>query len=519
MSYVERKKGVELEITKTPLDIAGVQPAYSGAAVKTQPSKTWLQISRFGLNLVLIYSSFLLAYLFRFNLDDSSADFAPVTFEQYLQIGALYTTALLVVLYFKNFYSPSRNMTITGELMLIGNAVLTTTAGVTFLILVVSPTTHFSRLLFIYMIPITWALLSLERAVAWKIRNVRWAQGVGVQNLIVVGATDTSFRLMRTLAEKTRFGYKLVGFVDDEVRYSTWTIPVRYGNSIKRSNKEVPHLGGINQLRDLIEQHKVGEVIVALPMNQFETISGIAQLCLDNNVHFTIVPTMLDMQSGVVTVREINGVPLIVTDKEPLSKSALFLKRSIDILGSLALLLVAAIPMTIVAIAIKLDSRGPIIFRQTRVGKNNKTFTFYKFRSMYVDADIRLAELEHLNETNGATFKMKRDPRVTRVGRFIRRTSIDELPQLFNVLFGQMSLVGPRPGLPREVTRYQDWHYRRLEVTPGLTGLWQVSGRSALTFEDMVKLDIYYVEHWSIWMDIKILFKTVKAVLQADGAY
>ena len=231
------------------------------------------------------------------------------------------------------------------------------------------------------------------------------------------------------------------------------------------------------------------------------------------------VSDQLEVKLGGSHTREINGLPLFVTDRAPLDGLNAAIKRSFDLFGVSLLILVAFIPMLFVALAFWLDSKGPVIFRQTRVGKDGKTFTFYKFRSMYTDADARLAELEKHNETNGATFKMKNDPRVTRVGRFIRRTSIDELPQFFNVLFGQMSLIGPRPGLPREVIRYQPWQHRRLEVTPGLTGLWQVSGRSSLSFEDMVKLDIYYAENWSLLMDIKILFKTISAVVKCDGAY
>jgi lipopolysaccharide/colanic/teichoic acid biosynthesis glycosyltransferase len=201
------------------------------------------------------------------------------------------------------------------------------------------------------------------------------------------------------------------------------------------------------------------------------------------------------------------------------SRSAFVVKRAVDIVGAVIILLLAAIPVVLITIAVKLDSKGPVIFRQTRVGKNGRHFTLFKFRSMYIDADARLDQLIQFNETRGVTFKMKNDPRITRVGRFLRRTSLDELPQLVNVLMGQMSLVGPRPGLPREVINYQAWQYRRLEVIPGLTGLWQVSGRSAIGFEEMTKLDIYYMYRWSLWMDLKILVKTVTTVLSGRGAY
>jgi exopolysaccharide biosynthesis polyprenyl glycosylphosphotransferase len=213
------------------------------------------------------------------------------------------------------------------------------------------------------------------------------------------------------------------------------------------------------------------------------------------------------------------SIDTLVSRNKPESQVGFYFKRVIDIIGATIFFLLFAIPLIFIASAIKIDSKGPVIFRQTRVGKNGKPFTFYKFRSMYLDADERINQLLEFNETNGATFKMKNDPRVTRVGRILRRTSIDEIPQLFNILTGKMSLVGPRPGLPREVARYEQWQHRRLEITPGLTGLWQVSGRSSIGFEEMTKLDIYYVDHYSLILDIKILVYTVVTVLNGTGAY
>jgi lipopolysaccharide/colanic/teichoic acid biosynthesis glycosyltransferase len=172
-----------------------------------------------------------------------------------------------------------------------------------------------------------------------------------------------------------------------------------------------------------------------------------------------------------------------------------------------------------IAVGIKLDSPGPVFFRQERVGKDGKVFTVFKFRSMYQDAEERLEKLRAHNEADGPLFKMKDDPRRTRVGRFIRKTSLDETPQLINVLRGEMSIVGPRPGLPSEVAQYQEWHRKRLEAQPGITGLWQVSGRSNLTFDEMVMLDIYYAENWSVGMDLRIMLRTVPQVLFGEGAY
>jgi len=187
------------------------------------------------------------------------------------------------------------------------------------------------------------------------------------------------------------------------------------------------------------------------------------------------------------------------------------------VLASL-LLLVLAVPMLLVALAVRLDSAGPVIFRQTRVGRRGRHFAIYKFRSMTVDAEVRLHGLRTLNEADGPMFKMREDPRVTRVGRFIRRTSLDEVPQLWNVVRGEMSLVGPRPALPDEVARYDARERRRLEVRPGMTGAWQVSGRSRLGWDETVDLDLGYVDDWSLWVDVVILARTVGAVVSGDGA-
>ncbi|MDD4816391.1 MAG: sugar transferase [Victivallaceae bacterium] len=201
-------------------------------------------------------------------------------------------------------------------------------------------------------------------------------------------------------------------------------------------------------------------------------------------------------------------------------KSAYFCKRLFDILGSMLILLVLSPVFIITALLVKLDSPGPIIYRQTRVGRDGRHFNFYKFRSMYVDADRRKAAMMAENESaDGVIFKMKRDPRITRVGRFIRKFSIDELPQIFNVLTGDMSLVGPRPPLPSEVDLYTLDDRKRLNVTPGITGLWQVSGRSDIPFKRQVQLDKEYIKSQSVWTDLVIMLKTIPAVFTGRGAY
>jgi exopolysaccharide biosynthesis polyprenyl glycosylphosphotransferase len=225
------------------------------------------------------------------------------------------------------------------------------------------------------------------------------------------------------------------------------------------------------------------------------------------------------MRFNEVRVDALNGVPLIGLKEVALKGFNLLVKRVLDFLLGWCVVIVAVIPMLTIAIIIKLSSPGAVMFKQKRVGKGGQVFICYKFRSMYKDAEARLEELREYNEVDGPIFKMRNDPRLTPFGKFLRRTSLDELPQVFNILKGDMSFVGPRPPTPDEVTQYNEWHLKRLDVTPGLTGLWQVSGRSDLSFDDMVKLDIYYAENWSLAIDTMIILRTVPAVLKREGAY
>jgi len=215
----------------------------------------------------------------------------------------------------------------------------------------------------------------------------------------------------------------------------------------------------------------------------------------------------------------IEGIPLISIKQVSLNTWQRLITRLIDITVSAAVLIIGSPLWLFLALAVALGSSGPIIYKQTRIGQNGRAFQIHKFRSMYKDADQRLAQLLSQNEARGPLFKMKNDPRITPIGRFLRRTSLDEIPQFFNILQGDMSLVGPRPALPREVAQYEEWQKGRLAIKPGLTGLWQVRGRSNLTFDEGVLMDLYYIENWSLRLYIQILLRTIPAVLFTRGAY
>jgi exopolysaccharide biosynthesis polyprenyl glycosylphosphotransferase len=260
----------------------------------------------------------------------------------------------------------------------------------------------------------------------------------------------------------------------------------------------------------------VDEVIIALPASRREQVSRVIARGFHRPVKIKLLPELDELLPRRFEVQHLGGRSYIgFTPVAPVS----WLKRAADFaLSGIAVLALAPFFIA-VAIAIKLDSPGPIFYRQLRVGKNGTPFVMIKFRSMHQDAEHLLDELRKENEATGPLFKMRDDPRITRVGRILRRLSLDELPQLFNVLRGEMSLVGPRPAIPSEVAEYEEWQFGRLRAVPGITGLWQVSGRSDVPFHDMVRLDLHYIRNWSLAMDLEILVRTIPAVLTSRGAY
>jgi exopolysaccharide biosynthesis polyprenyl glycosylphosphotransferase len=262
-------------------------------------------------------------------------------------------------------------------------------------------------------------------------------------------------------------------------------------------------------------------VVIALASTSRDDILAIRDHCVHQNVAFKIVPDLFELSLSRVRIDDIAGIPLIDVVENSLRGINLVLKRVLDVLCALTLLIVLSPLLALVALTIRLDSLGPIIIVQERVGRNGRSFPFLKFRSMYQGAEKRHAEIRarSIHGEDERTTKDPHDPRRTRVGRIIRKLSIDELPQLLNALRGEMSLVGPRPPLPAEVARYESWHYKRFDMQPGMTGLWQVSGRSDLNFDEMVLMDIYYIDNWSLALDLKILLRTPNAIVRMWGAY
>jgi exopolysaccharide biosynthesis polyprenyl glycosylphosphotransferase len=278
-------------------------------------------------------------------------------------------------------------------------------------------------------------------------------------------------------------------------------------------------LGTLEDVGEVVLEHRVDEVIIADPdFPQREAVELVDE-CHQRGVTVRIAPSTMEILVHRAEFVPGQSVPLFELKPPVFEGFDYALKRTFDLVGSLLLIIVLSPFLLACALAIKLTSRGPVVYRSLRPGIGGAPFACFKFRTMYRDAHARQPALENLNEASGALFKIRDDPRVTPVGRLLRRFSIDELPQLFNVLFGQMSLVGPRPLPQRDYDRLEDWHKKRYLVTPGITGLWQVSGRSDLDFDDLVRLDFLYLERWSVFLDLSILLKTIPAVLSRRGAF
>jgi exopolysaccharide biosynthesis polyprenyl glycosylphosphotransferase len=335
--------------------------------------------------------------------------------------------------------------------------------------------------------------------------------GYNYRYLLVIGANQRACEIASKIDSKAELGYKIIGFVaETDEAMDEW-------RERNRSNRKV--LGMLADLREILTQERVDEVIVCLPVDaRFSDITRIVQDARDLGI---VVRLMPDFADGTLLrnlhIEEFENEYVVTLFREQMLIQ-LLLKRMIDTALSLAVLIVLFPVMAVVAILIKATSPGPVLFVQNRVGMNQRQFKLYKFRSMVVDAEERKKELAHLNERDGPAFKIENDPRITRIGRFIRKTSIDELPQLFNVLSGEMSLVGPRPPLPDEVKKYEWLFRKRLSVKPGITCIWQISGRNNVSFDRWMQMDHEYVENWSLLLDLKILLKTVPAVLLSRGA-
>lgn len=356
---------------------------------------------------------------------------------------------------------------------------------------------------------IAWALsillVSVARLVMRQVLRELRRHGHLLRPLLIVGWNEEAANILKVLSADPGTGMVPVGVV--------------CSNETRAQQEAVPCLGEIDGLADVIREHRIDALVLVSSAFNRATLSRVITSLRSLPVDVHVSSGLFEVLTNRMLIREVSGLPLITIKGLSLSQGKLLVKRTFDLSLALAALIVGMPVWLLIALLIKVDSRGPIFFRQPRLGKEGQAFGMYKFRSMVDDAEARLKQLLEDNEASGPLFKMRQDPRITRVGTWLRRFSLDEFPQLINVVRGEMSLVGPRPPLVEEAAAYTDQQWRRLDMLPGLTGLWQVSGRSDLTFEEMVRLDLLYIENWSVRLDLVVLARTIPAVLSSRGAY
>lgn len=356
-------------------------------------------------------------------------------------------------------------------------------------------------------------LLCVRRA-SWRFHMYRqYDRHVGTRNVLIVGAGSSGLALKNHLCRVRHLGYSFKGFVltSDEL--------LKPRLCAAHNDAPVPSdvLGGVDELTDLVRKHFVDELFITGQCDRALVESLIAmasQLAID----VRIVPDLYDGVDPKLPIEYVGQFPTFPLHFHQIRAASLFIKRAIDIVISVCALIIAAPLMSLVALAIWLDSPGPVFYCAERIGRRGSFFRCWKFRTMVANAEALQSTLLHMNERDGILFKAKHDPRITRVGRILRKYSIDELPQFFNVLCGTMSIVGPRPPVSREVSQYKLQHLRRLDVSPGITGLWQVESRQDPSFDQYISLDTYYVDHWSLWLDAKIMIRTVGVVISGTGS-
>lgn len=467
--------------------------------------RQWLTL---GLDILALAGAWFFSHLARYELEIGGA-IGPgrfVDLGEFLFVGLIFAAVMLATMYTRGLY---RRQVLGSWLDQFGRivpaALLAEAAIIVASYLAREAFPPSSRLMFAYLGVAAVLLAALLRLALHRWYVYRYQRGIGTERVIVVGRGVLAKMLLQQIRGNAGAGMVAAGFLDHE--------PGNEGDFGR-----FRRLGDLTEIESVLERSTPDRVIVALPLEANAHSNELIAACRRRGIRATVVPDLLALQAGRVNTEAVAGIPLFTLTSNRIAGFNAFLKRSLDVALAGTMLVLAAPLLLALAAAVRIDTPGPALFGQRRIGRGGRPFTMLMFRSMVKDAPS--ARYEVFPEARAkALFKPRHDPRVTRVGRFLRKTSLDELPQVINVLRGQMSLVGPRPQIPDEVSAYDEYAYNRLLAKPGMTGLWQVSGRSNLGFEEMVMLDTYYVGHWSVGLDLKILLRTIPAVIKGEGAY
>ncbi|MCM8781479.1 MAG: sugar transferase [Candidatus Omnitrophica bacterium] len=434
------------------------------------------------------------------------AETRPVSTSDYIVVMFFAVPLWSIMLSLNGMYRSMRTRTIFEVLwIVIKTAFFTTLAFGAFVFLF--KLKFVSRLFFMIFILGSLISIGLEKAIIFSIMHYVRKQGYNCKRMLIVGTGTRAAKFMDKIKAHPEWGFKIVGVIDDE------------GSHTDRRVSNIDIIGTLANLQDIIDNNPLDEVVFIIPRSRLSNIENSLYICETAGIRATIAVDLFELKIAKARQTELEDIPLITFETTPAKEWELFLKRVTDIIFSGVGIIILSPLFLLIAILIKTTSPGPVMFLQKRVGLNGRKFILYKFRTMYKGAHEQLSQIKDLNIMKGPVFKTKNDPRVTPIGRFLRRFSIDELPQLFNVFKGHMSLVGPRPPLPQEVAHYELWQRRRLSMRPGITCLWQISGRNKIDFDEWMQLDLQYIDNWSLWLDFKILLKTIPAVFFGVGAY
>jgi exopolysaccharide biosynthesis polyprenyl glycosylphosphotransferase len=426
---------------------------------------------------------------------------------EYLRVYPLVLIIWSILLFTYHSYHSHRTISLVKEaltilrVVLVGNAILATFAYLW-------PLPFLSRTWFILFAVLSALLLLAEKIMVRVLARYVRSKGLNYRTILIVGTGRRALEIAGMIRNHKYWGYKLLGFVSDGHRLSNGWASYRVW-------------GTVPDLKKILESTKtepIDEIVFAVTRKKLDEMKQIFLMCEELGIRTRVAMNFFQNRVARLEVEELEGVPFLTFTTTPSNETHLAMKRLLDVSVSMLILALSLPIILIAAIAIRLSSPGSVLFKQERLGLNGRIFTLYKFRTMIEDAHQRREEVSHLNEMKGPVFKAKADPRITSVGRFLRKFSLDELPQLWNVLKGDMSLVGPRPPIPEEVEAYHRWHRRRLSMKPGLTCLWQVSGRNNVDFDRWMELDLQYIDNWSPALDLKILLRTIPAVLSGKGA-
>jgi len=458
-----------------------------------------LAFSSYVSDLCLTLISFYLAYVVRATLFPGYESLLPVSTYHWLILFILPIWSL--VLYWSGAYRVAYKPSVFKEVVRLASAVAVSTAMLSAVVFL-TKSVYLSRLFMVTFAALDLVALIGGRVVIYLAGSTLFRTRMNRRNVVVVGDHERAREFAELIRRHKNWGLRFIGFISES-----------------DAQRATDVLGPLSGIQRLVGEHCVDEVIFAVSRERVGELEDVFLMLEDLGVNARLMLDIFPHMIARVHMDELDGIPLLTFTTLPTNDIALFLKRLFDVAASFSLLVLLSPILAFCAVVIRLTSPGPVIFTQDRCGINGRLFSMYKFRSMYVHSEEAAQGLRDENEMDGPVFKIKKDPRVTPFGRLMRRMSIDELPQLYNVLRGDMSMVGPRPPVPDEVARYERWQRRRLSMKPGLTCIWQVSGRNRIQFHEWMKLDLQYIDNWSLWLDIKIIFKTIPAVLSGKGAY